>query len=197
MDKLRTVLDKLTTLAEGAGDDLAWFAQQMQDLPDIAVTPKSLPVCALLNGTLELTNVKTRPVMQAICNAAHLLRWQQTYTEADGFSRAYLDAYGWFNLVSPEGIFINDTIRVSAGYLGGGLKYPQHWHEPEEFYLILAGKATFYSDDRTPRLCGPGDVVHHESNQKHAIEMTDGPFFAAAFWRGGGLLAKSDLEGSK
>ncbi len=197
MDKLQTVLEELTALADGAGGDLAWFAQQMQDLRSKEIAPYSLPACALLKHTPDLANAQTRPVMQTICDAAPLLRWQQTYTEADGFSCAYLDAYGWFNLVSPEGIFINDTIRVSAGYLGGGLKYPQHWHEPEEFYLILAGKATFYSDDRTPRLCGPGDVVYHESNQKHSIEMTDGPFFAAAFWRGRGLLAKSGLEGSK
>ncbi len=194
MGKLQIALNKLTALAEGTSDDLAWFAQQMHGLRPIDVAPHSLPVCALLKGTINMANTRTRTAVQAICDAVPDLRWQQSYTEADGFSAKYLNAYGWFNLISPDGIFRSDTIRVSVGYWGAGQHYKEHWHEPEEFYLVLAGSAEFHSAGSAPRHCKAGDVIHHASNQAHAIDITPGPLLAAAFWRGNGLLTKSSLK---
>jgi dimethlysulfoniopropionate lyase len=194
MGELQIVLDKLTALADGAGDDLAWFAGEMQGVRPIDVNPRSLPVCALLKDTTNLANTRTRPAVQAICDAAPDLCWQQSYTEADGFSAEYLNAYGWFNLISPEGVFRSDSIRVSVCYWGAGQHYLEHWHEPEEFYLVLAGSAKFHSAGSAPRRCNAGDVIHHASNQAHAIDITPGPLLAAAFWRGNGLLAKSSLK---
>lgn len=194
MGDAQTILDKLTTLVDGAGGELAWFARKMQGLPSTEVTSCNLPVCALLKDAPDLANDRTRPAVQAICNAAPSLRWQQSYTEADGFSIEYLNAYGWFNLVSPDGIFNCDSIRVSVCYWGAGQDYMEHWHEPEEFYLVLAGAAEFHSAGHAPRHCQAGDVIHHAPNQPHAIKMTTGPLLAVAFWRGGGLLRKSSLK---
>ena len=162
--------------------------------PDWMSPPHTLPMISLLDAALGLTNLQTRPVVQAICDSAHRLSWQQSYTNADGFDQYYLDNYGWFNLVSPEGIFLNNALRVSIGYWGQGLDYVEHWHAPEEFYLVLAGGAKFHSAGRAPRQCGAGEVVHHSPNQPHSFRMNNGPMIAAAFWRGEGLLNKSDLK---
>jgi mannose-6-phosphate isomerase-like protein (cupin superfamily) len=192
----QTLLDEMSRLMRGIGGDLTWFTDRMWNMPALDTAAQPLSVLAQLPAVLELSGKQTRTVVQAICDAASSLNWQQSYTHSDGFDRAYLDNYGWFNLVSPDGVFLSDTIRVSVGYWGKGLSYVEHWHEPEEFYLVLAGGAEFHSKGRAPRRCGPGDVVHHLPNQPHSIEMNNGPLLAAAFWRGERLLRKPDLAES-
>ena len=191
------LLHALTDLARSGPGLLPWFAERMADLPSLATSPHSLPVCDLLPGVLSLTNDRTRPVVSALIDAAPALHWQQTYSEADGFSREWLDSYGWVNLVSPDGLYVSEEIRVSIGYWGVGQHYDEHSHAPEEVYLILAGQARFHSEGRAPIDAGPGDTIHHRPHQKHAIDMVPGPLLAAAFWRGEDLLRKSDLGGDR
>ncbi|UWQ27850.1 dimethylsulfonioproprionate lyase family protein [Leisingera sp. M523] len=208
------LLQELTQLAART-EGLAWFAARMRDLPLIETEPHRLPVC---NRVAELVHAGsqsgpshgrsdcappagrdphdsacTLPVVQALVDALHALRWQQSYTKADGFSRDWLDNYGWVNLVSPEGLYQSDEMRLSIGYWGAGQHYDEHSHAPEETYLILAGQARFHSEGRAAQDAGPGDTIHHAPHQKHAIDMVPGPLLAAAFWRGEDLLKKSDL----
>ncbi|MBY6142344.1 hypothetical protein KUV26_23210 [Leisingera daeponensis] len=190
------LLNELTQLAART-EGLAWFAARMQGLPMLEMQPYRLPVC---KGIEELAYTSgrqaseaTAPAVAALVSALPRLRWQQTYTEADGFSRDWLDNYGWINLISPEGLYQSDEIRLSIGYWGAGQQYGEHSHAPEETYLILAGKARFHSEGRPAQDAGPGDTIHHAPHQKHAIDMVPGPLLAAAFWRGDALLEKSDL----
>ena len=187
------LLQSLTSLAHGHSDQLSWFAQRMQCLQQIPSAPQTLPMCALLPAVLDKTTDQTRTVVETLIAASASLRWQQTYTQEDGFSRDWLENYGWVNLVSPQGLFHSDEIRVSIGYWGAGQHYDEHAHAPEEFYLVLAGGARFHSDGRASFDAKPGDTIHHLPHQKHAIDMTPGPLLAAAFWRGDDLLAKSKL----
>ena len=161
------------------------------DLPFAPPPPVRLPAVTLVDA-LETED----PLARAVIAAASALRWQQSYTAADGFDADYLARYGWFNLVSPEGVFLSDRIRVSVGYWGTGLHYKEHWHAPEEMYLVLAGGARFHSAGRPPFDAKPGDIVHHAPNQKHAIDMVPGPLLAMAFWKGAALMAKSGLKGA-
>ena len=176
---------------------LPWFAERMTGLPRQAAEPQDLPVCKLLPSALNQSSDQTRPAVAALIDAAPDLQWRQTYTQADGFSRDWLNNYGWINLVSPEGLFFSDEIRVSLGYWGAGQHYDEHSHAPEEIYLILAGGARFHAKGRAPIDAGPGDTIHHLPHQKHAIDMDPGPLLAAAFWRGENLLRKSDLGGDR
>ncbi len=159
------------------------------DLPLAETPPFGLPVT-----TLVLRGDWPDPLAAAVKNAAPLVRWQQSYSKADGFSADYLNRYGWFNLVSSEGHFVADEIRVSIGYWGAGLIYREHWHAPEEIYLVLAGGARFLAEGRAPVDARAGDRIHHRPNQKHAIEMRPGPLLAMAFWKGSALLEKSGLS---
>lgn len=194
MDAIGELLEEVRTLVIMSGGELAWFGDKMSSLDQFSEKPQSLPVCEKLAGLSDFSSEQTRTVVRAIVKAASQLRWQQSYSKADGFDQHYLNNYGWFNLVSPDGPFVSTQFRVSVGYWGDGLEYRQHWHEPEEFYLVLAGNGKFISQGRPPRQCHAADVVHHQPNQKHAIEMNCGPMLAAAFWRGDGLLAKPRLE---
>jgi hypothetical protein len=155
--------------------------------------PQSLPMCDQLCGCIEEASVETLPLVRAIVAASPLLRWQQSYTCDDGFDAHYLDNYGWFNLVSPDGPFLDEKNRVSVGFWGRGLHYKEHWHEPEELYIPLAGQAIFHSHGAPARECGPGAMVVHHSNQPHSIDMLPGPLLAMALWRGTNLNRKPGL----
>lgn len=204
------LLQELTELA-GATEGLGWFAERMSGLGAAAAAPHQLPVCGQIAALrtagpdpdrLAPARPKsgrdpalpgTRPAVEALIEAIPRLRWQQSYTQADGFSRDWLDNYGWVNLVSPEGLFLSNEMRISIGYWGAGQHYDEHSHAPEETYLILAGGARFFTQGRAPRDAGAGETVHHAPHQKHSMTMTPGPLLAAAFWRGEDLLKKSDL----
>ncbi|MBE1283889.1 MAG: hypothetical protein GJ676_11310 [Rhodobacteraceae bacterium] len=190
---LDDLLTKLTDLAR-ATDGLGWYADRMTDLPTVANEPQRQPVCDLV-AKLDPSGcpAETAPATQAILDALPHLRWQQTYTEADGFSRHWLDSYGYANVISPEGPYLSDDLRVCLCYWGRGLHYSEHSHAPEETYVILAGQARFHAENRSPRDAGPGDTIHHTPHQKHAIDMDPGPLLVVAFWRGDDLLKKSDL----
>ncbi|QMU59367.1 MAG: cupin domain-containing protein [Boseongicola sp.] len=193
----RRLLNELAQLALRQGGDVAEFAPLLGDLDQKPALPQSLPVCRLIPEAAPLANARTAATTKALIDAAPALKWQQSYTEVDGFSQHYLDNYGWVNIASREGLFVTDSIRVSIGYWGAGLTYPKHTHEPEEFYLVLAGQAVFNSEGEKLNLAGPGDVIHHRPNQPHSIDMTPGPLLAAAFWRGAGLLDISSFPGTK
>lgn len=189
---LLTELIQLAARTEG----LDWFAARMRNLQVLQVEPRRLPVCDKIEELADAgrqVSKATAPAVAALASGLPRLRWQQTYTEADGFTREWLDNYGWVDLISPEGLYQSEEMRLSIGYWGAGQHYGEHSHAPEETYLILAGQARFHSEGRPAWDAGPGDTIHHAPHQKHAIDMVPGPLLAAAFWRGDDLLKKSDL----
>lgn len=161
--------------------------------PYIHLAPFYLPVQARIKECLGLASERSLPLVRAIFSASSCLRWQQSYANEDGFDTNYLHNYGWFNLISPEGPFVSQALRISFGFWGEGLHYKEHWHEPEETYVVLSGGAVFHSEGRPSRSCRADDVVQHDSNQHHAIDMQPGPLLAMAIWRGQNLTRKPNL----
>ena len=155
--------------------------------------PVPLKLCRLIPRCIEGTSLETAPLVQSIINASSLLEWQQSYSLDDGFDANYLDNYGWFNLVSPDGAFLSHDVRISVGYWGKGLFYKTHWHEPEEIYMPLSGGALFHSEGAASQTIQPGGFRVHKSNQPHAIDMNDTGLLAMAVWRGPNLNRKSAL----
>lgn len=155
--------------------------------------PHRLPATDLIAGCARQASAETEALTRAILAAAPHMHWQQSYSEAQ-VGAQYLANYGWFNLVSPEGPFQSDSLRVSLGYWGKGLRYPRHRHAPEEIYCVVAGGARFETDGRQPIEAAPGDLIHHPSNIWHGMAMDRAPLLAMAFWRGSGLVAISQLE---
>ena len=165
-------------------------------MPDEALhapPPAHLPAADLVLRDESPTCPATAPLVAAIKNGASQLKWQHTYSEADGFNADFLDRSGWFNLASPDGAYMTPDFRLSIGYWGEGLFYNWHRHRPEEVYCVLAGRAVFLTEGRDPQHCGPGETVHHPSNIAHAAEMVPGPLLALALWRGESLTEKSEI----
>ena len=177
--------------------DIAAFcgAELERDHGERALEPRSLPMTAHLPDLRDRAAPATAPLLEAVLAAAPHLHWRQSYTEADpGFDADYLARYGWFNLIAPSGPFVSGALRLSVGYWGKGLHYPDHHHAPEEIYLTIAGEGRYISEGRADVTGGPGTTICHRSGQRHAATMETAPLLAAAFWRGEGLEAKSVLE---
>lgn len=155
---------------------------------------QTLPVVEKLSRLPSQTSTKTHAMVQRIVDLAADLPWQQTYTEAQ-VGKHYLQNYGWFNLLSPDGLFESHSLRISIGVWLKPIFYQEHRHEPEEDYVILAGGGLFRSEGGSDRICGVGDIVHHVSNQSHSIDMADSDLLALALWRGGDLMRRATLGG--
>lgn len=192
------LLIALRALAADIGGDLKWFAERMHDLPQTPATPNPQPVCASLPARCAGASALTAPVRDALLAAAPGLPWVQSYTTEDaGFDRHYLDNYAFVNIVSPHsGLYRSDEMRVTVGFWGEGLIYPDHAHQPEEWYVMLAGTCDLTSAGSGTRACGPGDVVHHAPWQRHSASFIPGPLLACAYWRGDGLMDKSAFYGA-
>ena len=157
--------------------------------------PNRLPLCENIGAMENMASPATQNLTSSVIAATPHLHWRQSYTLDDpGFDQHYLDNYGWFNLIAPSGPFVSDVLRLSVGFWGKGLHYPNHWHEPEEIYLTLAGSALYISDGRAPVEGGPGATICQFSNQPHSARFDKAPLLAAAFWRGDNLEAKSCLD---
>jgi len=190
------LLSALTHLARNIGGDLTWFADRMEGLkmsPDARPMPH--PVCDTLLARCQETSDLTAPATQALMQAVPHLPWTQSYTETDGFDAHYLANYAFVNVVSPQGLYVSDDMRISVGFWGEGLIYPDHAHQPEEWYVMLAGSCTLTSDGVGTRVLRAGEIAHHTPWQRHSARMNPGPLLAAAYWRGDGLMDTSTFYG--
>ena len=144
------------------------------------------PVLAHLERDPGTANDRSRPLRDAIVALAPHLEWRLTYTE-DEVGADFLQRFGWFELLGPDGHFLTDQVRMTVGYWGPNLHYGRHQHEPEELYTVVSGQGAFMLDGADTLTLGPGDTRLHPSNQPHALDTHDHPILTFVIWRGDGL----------
>ena len=168
----------------------------LQDWPVLRASrpaqPFGLPVLAWLNGLPPLAAPATQSLVQGLVASADALEWRQTYTAAD-FGPAFLDRYGWSELIGLRGPIPSTAIACGVMLLGPEIDYPPHAHEAEELYLPLAGTALWLRGDEPWRSRPPGEPIHHPSWMPHAMRTAAEPLLALYVWRGGALTAKSKI----
>ena len=87
-------------------------------------------------------------------------------------------------LLGPTGAIEGpDSDVFGLFYLSPGLDYADHWHDAEEFYLVLAGSAEWTVGDTTATY-GPGDYTRTPSQAVHRIVTRDQPVLAIWGWSG-------------
>ena len=150
------------------------------------LAPSPIPAARLVADWAEAGSDPQAALHAAIRAIAPLVRWQQTYTEAE-VGRDFLNRYGWFELVGPTGHFRSDEIRAYIAYWGPGLYYPWHLHEAEELYYVIAGSARFEAEGLPPQVLGPGALRFHATNQPHAMTTEEDGILTLVLWRGAGL----------
>lgn len=152
-----------------------------------------MPVLGRLPEARAASRPEFLPLIDALIEHGEHLHWIRSYTAEDGVDDYFLDNYAYLNIASEIGPFVWNGPRMMIGLWGPGLIYDEHWHEPEELYATIAGGAVFRSPGRAPRRVGPGDCVHHASNQVHATDMVPGPFLAIVAWRGANLMRRASV----
>ena len=130
----------------------------------------------------------------AVHRAAPSLAWRQTYTAKD-LDRAFLDNYGWSEILgSGNGVLASERIACGFLILGPSTHYPRHRHEAEEIYLPLSGTAAWQQGDADWRDRAPGALIHHASDEPHAMRTGGSPLLALYLWRSDNLAQKARLD---
>ena len=135
--------------------------------------------------------------MSAVQAASADMHWNRTYTEGE-VDDEFLQNYGWFDIVAPQGPFVLDCDRrMMIGTWNKGLDYQAHWHDPAEVYVPIAGSATFWTEAKGHHIKGVGDAVFHTPNEKHATNFDQSPFMALILWQAEDLVARLSIDDRK
>lgn len=146
----------------------------------------SQSVIAHLQNDPGSASPSSQSLRDALVALAPHVEWRLTYTE-DEVGADFLQRFGWFELVGPNGHYLSQKVRMTVGYWGPNLDYGRHQHIPEELYTVVSGSGVFLLDDQPTLTLGPGDTRLHPSNQPHALKTTDQPILTFVLWRGEGL----------
>jgi len=173
--------------------------EALEGWPDLRVTravePAGLPVCAVLGAAAAGAPPAFAALMAGLRDGAAWLRWGQTYGAAD-FGEAFLQGYGWTELIGLRGPIASEAVAVGFLLLGPGVDYPPHAHEATEVYLPLSGRADWMRADAPYAPIAPGVAIRHPAWMPHAMRTGAEPLVAAYVWRGGDLAAKSRILAS-
>ena len=128
--------------------------------------------------------------IKAVCDIA---KWKQSY-QLDEVGQAFLVAYGYIELVGPDGVFKSDDLRVFIGYWGPDIHYPWHRHEAIEIYQVISGSMRFETEEGHMAHVGPGETHSHQSWQPHQMFVGGEGVLALALWKGAGLANLPSLD---
>ncbi len=116
---------------------------------------------------------------EAVDDLSANLLWERR-TNADSDPGGFLDGHANAVIVGPHGLERRDDVTVGITLMAPHVRYPDHRHPPEEFYVVLSpghwrqGDGDWYEP-------GPGGVVHHEPDVVHAMRSGDSPLLALWF----------------
>lgn len=159
-----------------------------------SLAPRDLPVVAYLRELREPSSEAEAALFDSLRDAAGMLHWAQTYSITD-FGADFLQRYGWVELFGTRGHFANDDMAGGFLLLGPGVHYPDHHHQAEEIYIPLTDGSQWSKDAQPFLPRWSGEVIHHPSNIRHAMQTENMPLVALYLWRGGPLAQKSIISG--
>src|SRR5277367_2166261 len=97
-----------------------------------------------------------------------MLEWRQTYS-TDDFGAAFLERYGWTELIGLRGPIPSERVACGFLLLGPRIDYPAHAHEAAECYLPLAGAALWRRGEAGFVVSRPGAPIVHRPWEAHAV----------------------------
>jgi mannose-6-phosphate isomerase-like protein (cupin superfamily) len=180
---------------------LTQFKPSIRDWGDSwePVEPVDLPVSAVLaeaaGRATSNTTSNIRPLLQTFARHRHRLRWEQSYRKQDGLvPDAMLDAYGFVEIIGLRGPFVSDRIRAGIAIWGAQVDYPQHQHQAEEIYVLLAGSAEFSFAGDAAQTRRADDLVFVESNRRHGFRTGEEGLVVYYLWQAGDLRQTSNFD---
>lgn len=135
---------------------------------------------------------ETTAIAELLDRCAADLAWGQTYGKEDA-ADAFLDRYGWCELLGLRGHFVCDEVAMGLLLLGPATHYPLHRHAAEEVYIVISGTAAWARGEAAEALRPPGSVIHHPPWMSHGMRTAEEPLLALYLWSGGDLTQKSEM----
>ncbi len=175
--------------AEPEGAMLRWAANELAKF-DLA-KPRSAngtrkPVCRHVKAAVVAAGKgPLGELARAFAAVEPRSDWLQNpnYT-AEAMGQAFVDNYGYIELVGPKRPFDSRALLVGFLLLGPGTHYPDHRHEAAETYHVVAGAAEWRREGLGWRVERPGAAIYHRPNEAHAMRTGAEPLLALYCWRG-------------
>jgi hypothetical protein len=106
------------------------------------------------------------------------LQWQPRTSQDGTASENFVSSHANATIIGRGGLEIRDDVWMGVSLLAPHVRYTDHWHPPEETYLVLTD-GEFMQEDHwfTP---GVGGTFYNPPAIKHAMRSTDTPLLA--FW---------------
>lgn len=155
--------------------------------------PASLPGLRHLPAATRRAPPFSAPFAGALAAAASALTWRRSYTQAI-VGAEFWDNYGWTELVGLSSAAHSERLACGIMLLGPRVTYPLHHHEAEEMYVPLSGTADWKLGAHPWEAQAPGGVIHHPSNESHAMRTGEAALLALYLWRSDNLAQKSQLD---
>jgi quercetin dioxygenase-like cupin family protein len=143
-----------------------------------------MPVLAHLDAALQLAGAgEAAAIGSAVAGVAHRLSWGRSaaYTAAS-VGEHFVASYGYGLMTGPEGPLRAAAPRAGLVLLAPHFGYPDHRHPPREAYLVLTPGARWRVDRGAWFDVQPGTVIHHASQQWHAVRAGEAPFLGFVAW---------------
>jgi Dimethlysulfonioproprionate lyase len=153
----------------------------------------SVPVVRWLPQAKAQAPSPAAPLVAELLRAAPSLAWRQTYKQPL-VGALFLANYGYTELVGLNGPVPSQRLACGFLLLGPNTAYPRHRHEAEEIYVPLSGTAAWQHGNETWHDESPGAVIHHVSDEPHAMRTGAQPLLALYLWRSNDLNQKSRLD---
>jgi hypothetical protein len=155
--------------------------------------PAAVPVVSCLPQIKANAPQSCAPLIGELLRLAPVLTWHQTYRQPV-VGAAFLQNYGYTELTGLSGPVPSQRLACGFLLLGPSTTYPRHRHEAEEIYVPLSGTAAWQHGNQGWRDESPGTVIHHASNEPHAMRTGNQPLLALYLWRSDNLDQKSRLD---
>lgn len=144
--------------------------------------PRDLPVCSFLADALQNALEQGGPISElavAFQDLAPELCWERRPNATYG-PAGFFDGHANAVLAGPHGFERRNDVVVGVSLMAPRVRYPDHQHPPEEFYVVLSpgqwrqGDGPWYEP-------GPGGVVYHPPGMLHAMRSGQSPLLALWF----------------
>ena len=129
-----------------------------------------------------LDSARASPAVATLAEAfaalAPELRWRRR-PGAETHGPAFFEGHANADLVGPIGLEQRSDVLVGASLVAPQVRYVDHWHPPEELYIVMS-EGDWFRGDRGWHTPGMGGIVYNPPNAVHA--MRAGPEPLLALW---------------
>lgn len=190
---MSNILSRLAEVyaAEAIDDDgmLRMAAEELRQLAAMwpaTEVPTRLPVCRWLPAMIKgARGGPLAAIAEAFAAIEPWSRWRQNpnYT-AETIGPAFLDNYGYVELVGRGRPWPSERLAVGFLALGPEARYPAHQHPAAEVYHVVSGIAE-WRKGAAPLASRPlGAAIYHAPGVVHETRVLMEPLLALYCWTG-------------